>query len=334
MNRKNIVSIGISLIVGIILLGVWLWINPLSEIQTHFRQLQLGWVALAAFIYLFAYFIRSCRWRLLIPHPAEPGVFRTWLYAMGGNLLNYLIPIRIGDLARAWFIKRNHQIPLARALPSVFIDKAFDTIAIMVIIIVLPFTAVELSIAMMILLGLLLVVFLITVCLLVLAASHKEMVISILQYPAKLFPKRFRSKLDGGISTFVTELNLFEHHPARLLLAVAFTAIGVILDGLYFFLLFKAFGIDYSYLLALLGYTLINLSYALPQPPAQLGSNEWMMIIIFSVGFGLTKSAASAIMAFAHVLTALLMSFWGAIAFLRLGPELIHKIFKGEKIDD
>lgn len=334
MNRKNLISIIIGLVIGILLLGIWLWVNPLHEIQANFRNLQFPWVALAAFVYLFAYFVRSCRWRLLIPSPAEPGVLRTWLYAMGGNLLNYLIPIRIGDLARAWFIKRNHQVPLARALPSVFIDKAFDTIAIMVIIIILPFTAIDLSLAMMILLGLLLIVFLITVVLLVLAASRKELVTNILQYPVKFLPKKFSTKLNTGISTFVAELNLFEHHPGRLLLAVVYTAVGIMLDGLYFFLLFKAFGIDYSYPLALLGYTLINLSYALPQPPAQLGSNEWMMIIIFSVGFGLTKSTASAIMAFAHILTALLMSFWGAIAFLRLGPELIHKIFKGEKIDD
>jgi hypothetical protein len=36
-------------------------------------------------------------------------------------------------------------------------------------------------------------------------------------------------------------------------------------------------------------HTLINLSYAILRPPAQLGSNEWMMIIIFSIGFGLDK---------------------------------------------
>ncbi len=89
---------------------------------------------------------------------------------------------------------------------------------------------------------------------------------------------------------FISELNLFEHHPLKLVLALFLTAGGeVLLDGIYFYLLFRAFGILYPFTLVFLfGYTLINLSYAIPQPPAQLGSNEWMMIIIFSIGFGLT----------------------------------------------
>jgi len=334
MTRKNTLSLIIGLAIGILLLAIWLVFNPISEMQVHFARLEPHLVFLAALVYLSAYFLRACRWLLLVPEPAKPGVGRIWLYAMGGNMINYLIPIRAGDLARAWFIKRNHGIPMARALPSVFIDKAFDTLGILFIIIVLPFTAIEISSPMMILLGLLIVVFLLTLILLLFAAWKKDTVISILLMPAKLLPAKHREKLNQAIITFVNELNLFEHHPLRLLLATVFTAVGIMLDGLYFFLLFKAFGVAYPFALALFGYTLINLSYALPQPPAQLGSNEWMMIIIFSVGFGLTKSTASAIMAFAHVLTAILMSFWGAVAFLRLGPEILLKIFKGEKIDD
>lgn len=334
MLRKQTVSLTIGLIIGICLLVIWFIFTPFSEMQKHFANLDYKWVALASLVYLSAYFIRSCRWLLLLPEAAKPGIFRNWLYAMGGNWINYLIPIRIGDIARAWFIKRNHGVPLAAALPSVFIDKAFDTIAILFIIIVLPFTAIALSSTMMILLGLLSVVFLLTLGLLLSAAWQKERVIKVMQYPARLFKKNRRLSINEGIATFVNELNLFEHHPLRLLFATLLTAGGIFLDGSYFYLLFKAFGIAYPFPLALFGYTLINLSYALPQPPAQLGSNEWMMIIIFSVGFGLTKSTASAIMAFAHVLTAALMTFWGAVAFLRLGPELLSKIIKGEKIDD
>lgn len=334
MSRQKIISLISGLLIGIILLVIWLIVNPPQEIVRQCAKVNLNWVLLASVVYLSAYFIRSTRWRLLLPESVNPGLITTWFYAMGGNLINYLIPIRAGDVARAWFIKRNHNISLARSLPSVFIDKAFDTIAILFIVIILPFSAIELSSSMMVLLGLLIVVFLLTLLLLISAAWQKTLVTKVLQYPVRLLPVRFRGSLNQGIETFVNELNLFEHHPLRLVAATGLTAIGVLLDGLYFFLLFKAFGVPYPFPLALFGYTLINLSYALPQPPAQLGSNEWMMIIIFSVGFGLTKTTASAIMAFAHILTATLMTFWGALAFLKLGPEIISKIFKGEKIDD
>jgi len=81
----------------------------------------------------------------------------------------------------------------------------------------------------------------------------------------------------------------------------------------------------------LFGYSLINLSYGLPQPPAQLGSNEWMMIVIFSLGFSLTKSAASAVMAFAP------RSHCDHHVGLRqhrhrsLRREIIYMVLKGDK---
>jgi len=117
-----------------------------------------------------------------------------------------------------------------------------------------------------------------------------------------------------------------------LIYAVLLTALGIGLDGLYFWLIFRAFGIGYPFIKVLFGYTLINLSYALPQPPAQLGSNEWMMIIIFSIGFALTRQDASAIMAFAHVLTAILIGSLGLLAIILSGRQILKDIFHGDKI--
>ncbi len=94
--------------------------------------------------YLSAYFLRSLRWRLLIPAPANPKISKTWLYAMAGNLLNYLIPIRAGILPVPSLLKEI-TIFYFKALPSVFVDKVFDTAAILFIIIVLPFTTIKLK---------------------------------------------------------------------------------------------------------------------------------------------------------------------------------------------
>lgn len=336
--RRNQITLVIGSLLGIAMFAAWLYTNPIHELAVHFDKLDFRWVLLASTAYLGAYFLRAWRWNLLLPfrnteHERKPGIFRTWLYAMGGNFINYLIPLRVGDVVRAWFIKRNHGTALMKALPSVFVDKAFDTIAILFIIILLPFLAVDVSSAMYVLLGLLSFVFVVTVILLLSAAWYKERVSKVLKALFSWLPGKARTKVYAAIQLFVTELNIFEHHPLQLLFATGLTAAGIALDGLYFYLLFVSFNIPFSFPLALFGYTLINLSYALPQPPAQLGSNEWMMIIVFSIGFGLTKSIASAIMAFAHVLTFCLMSFWGIIAFSLSGKEVIYKIFKGEKID-
>ena len=143
-------------------------------------------------------------------------------------------------------------------------------------------------------------------------------------------PLRIRGKMHDFLEIFIRGLNIFDHHWTMLLLAIGLTALGIALDGFYFFLLFRAFGESFPYLIVLFGYTLINLSYALPQPPAQLGSNEWMMIFVFCVGFGLTKDSASAIMVFAHVLTALIMAVLGIISFSISGLDVLKAVYKDE----
>lgn len=177
-------------------------------------------------------------------------------------------------------------------------------------------------------------VFVLSVGLVLLAMFNQQKVIQVLRKLFFWLPKRFHAKRDEFIRLFIGGMDLFRSQPLKLLGALGFTILGVILDGLYFWLIFRAFGMVYPFAMVLFGYTLINLSYALPQPPAQLGSNQWMMIIIFSLGFGLTKESASAVMALAHVLTAVLITLSGGIALSITGSQILKKIFTGENLYD
>lgn len=261
----------------------------------------------------------------------EVPTIRVWNYAMAGNLINYLIPIRAGELIKALFVKRNHEVGISDSLPLIIVDKTFDTLAILVVLAMLPFLRLQLSggiILLMVILGLF---FIFSVGIILCAAWKKELVSAFLGGILSIFPKRLKDKMMEFLERFVAGLNIFEHSGYTLVLAVLLTLLGIFLDGLYFYLMFLSFGIGMSFLIVLFGYSLINLSYGLPQPPAQLGSNEWMMIVIFSLGFSLTKSAASAVMAFAHVLTAIIMLVLGSIGIAVSGREIIYMVLKGDK---
>lgn len=331
LTRKRLIYLIGGLLFGILL--IWLWlrsINPQQVLQ-DIRRVRPGLVLWASVIYLSAYAVRSWRWNLLLRKLVKLPLGKTFLYSMGGNWVNYLIPIRAGEVVKAWFIKKNHGIPLLKTLPSIFIDKAFDTLGILFVLLLLPLLKIHVSPPLAVLLILLGLFFLLSMGILMLSVWSKEKVAKLLQGMFLWLPLRFREKVNGYIEVFVQGLNVFEQHWSRLLFSVLLTALGVGLDGVYFYLLFQAFGVELNFLKVLFGYTLINLSYALPQPPAQLGSNEWMMIIIFSVGFALTKDSASAIMAFAHVLTAVLIGITGLIAILGSGGQVLKLMIHGDK---
>jgi uncharacterized protein (TIRG00374 family) len=333
VSKRNLIFLILGSIIGLCLILLWLNFIPIAEIKVYFAQLSPLYVILAAVTYLAAYFVRSVRWNIILSQNIRISILDTWLYAMAGNLINYIIPIHIGEVSRAWFIKRNHGHSMASTLPSAFIDKVFDTLAIIVVLILIPFLGINVSLGLWVLLALLAMVFVLSAGILFLAALQPQKFATWLCVLLKIIPGRFKDKVQAFVTSMIKGLNIFEHQPGRLLLATLLTALGILLDGSYFYLIFVAFGIEFSFLLVLFGYTLINLSYALPQPPAQLGSNEWMMIIVFSLGFSLTKSSASAIMAFAHILTAVLMGVVGGVAFAISGFEMLRMIFKGEIID-
>ena len=61
------------------------------------------------------------------------------------------------------------------------------------------------------------------------------------------------------------------------------------LDALFCLLAFRAVGVTVPVLVVLYGYTLFNLSFILPSPPGQVGSNELIGLLIFSGVFRINR---------------------------------------------
>ena len=94
---------------------VWLAVRgiPLAEVAqaiegAHFWSL----LALSAPCYLLSVYFRALRWRYLVEPVAE--VPRSMLYRATalGFAGNNLLPLRVGELIRAWSLARGAKIPL------------------------------------------------------------------------------------------------------------------------------------------------------------------------------------------------------------------------------
>jgi uncharacterized protein (TIRG00374 family) len=258
-----------------------------------------------------------------------------FLYAMAGNFLNYMIPIRAGEIAKSYFLKKSDDIPYTKSFPSIFVDKIFDTLGIFLVLLLIPFLKLQLSLPVLILMGLLLLVFLAGFFILLLAARAHGKVTSFVQKLFFWLPAKWKGKVNHLISLVIEGTGLFHNHTSLLMPVTGLTGLGIFLDALYFYCIFLAFNVHINFFIVMFGYTLINLSYILPQPPAQLGSNEWMMVIIFAVGFGMIRAQVAAIMAFAHILTALIMTVFGVASLSYAGIHNINFLTtRGEELHD
>jgi len=138
-------------------------------------------------------------------------------------------------------------VGISDSLPLIIVDKTFDTLAILVVLAMLPFLRLQLSggiILLMVILGLF---FIFSVGIILCAAWKKELVSAFLGGILSIFPKRLKDKMMEFLERFVAGLNIFEHSGYTLVLAVLLTLLGIFLDGLYFYLMFLSFGIGMSF---------------------------------------------------------------------------------------
>ncbi|MBN2828898.1 MAG: flippase-like domain-containing protein [Candidatus Cloacimonetes bacterium] len=324
---KTAISAIIGFTVGAVLIVIWSRFVDFSEITSQFSSVNWLPIVFSGAFYILAYFIRSVRWNMLLGLHQKVLIRKTYAYSLAGNLINYLIPIRAGELAKPLFLKRSDNIPITQSLPTVIIDKFFDTIGIFVVLLLIPFLHIELSKTLVIMLIVLIALFVIGFLMLILLSLFPKLMTKLLRRLMFLFPARFKDRVISNLEGFINGMIILKENKVTIIPLTLLTILGVVLDALYFFFIFLAFKVNINFFIVLFGYTLINLSYALPQTPAQIGTNEWMMSIVFSAGFGYDLNIAAAIMAFAHLFTAVILIVTGSVAFSYTGFKLFD-IFK------
>ena len=104
-----------------------------EQMAQAFTTLVWPWIGAAIAAVVITYLTRLPRWALLL----RPETFRFTVLLralLSGQLLNLLLPIRIGDAARALLLSREPGGSFARILGSVLIEKAWDWLALCLLI--------------------------------------------------------------------------------------------------------------------------------------------------------------------------------------------------------
>ena len=342
-NRTT--KIVISLSIGLIFLCIWLYIIDVEDFLAHISEINAFYLIPSIVFYLLSYFFRSLRLRWLLlkskinisnfednkwtnnREKINVSIFKNYTYVLAGNFINYLIPIRAGEVAKSVFYKKYHNIRYADSLPSIFIDKLLDTFAILLILLLLPFTDIALTSTIKILIFSLTLIFLVGLSILTIVSMSKGLMIKILQNLFFFLPQKHVERINRFIKLFVEGLAIFKHNKRIFIPCILLTFIATLSDGMFFFMMFRAFAVSMSFIKILFGYTLIFLSYILPHPPAQIGSNELIMLLIFTVGFSLNENLVSAVMSLSHLLTATVIFITGSLSLLYSGNKIID-LFK------
>lgn len=311
--RVRVVAVrtGIGLSVGAVLVVTFLRLVNVGAVYQRLEHLNTGVAVLSGVVFLAAYIVRALRWRCLLL-PRRVSVRRAVAIYQVAIFLNWLLPIRGGEIAMSLLLRRTSGVPVSESLAAVTLDKALDFVPGIGLLAVMPLVGLRFSGSLWVVLTGAMVACLAGVVFVGVALWRREKAVALLARPIEaLLRGTARERVRPFVAGFAGTLLALLRRPRILIVAGAYTFVAVGLDALFCLLAFRAVGVAVPVLVVLYGYTLFNLSFILPSPPGQVGSNELIGLLIFSGVFHVSRTGVGAMFLFSHPFTGVLMACTG-----------------------
>ena len=293
-------TVVIGLVVGIPLSLLFLWLAirgvAFDEIWDALTSANPALVALAAPFLIGIIAFQGLRWRALLGDDA-PLPRRTYIaLSYFGNGVSNVIPGRPGDVVRAVWLSRIARLPVARGLASVGVDRAFDVLtAVVLLLACLPFVPHPDW----------LVALAITSC--IVAAALLAALIAAWWYShrsergkawiAAAAGRSWVSRQAAAVVRGMATINRLR----QVLGVVGWSFMVWLSAALGALLLLAALGVKASIGETVLVTVVIGLGAAIPSSPGQIGTTQWLAVVSLGV-FGVGKATA---LAFSVVLQAI-----------------------------
>ena len=304
---------------GVALLAVWARSVPVAEAWKEARV--ESWPLLAAIfgLMLLSGLLRAGRWTLLLRPLARVGLGEAYLMNAAGGLLNFVIPIRSGDAARAWWLYRRHAVPAGGGIATIVVDKALDLAAVVVALTAVAAVVAGGARGSLVSSGL------------GAAALTAGLLLASVVLTASLGPwavrtRPFRSLLPRGWGDAIAaQAFAFRagsaalKSPSRTAAVAAISILALALDGFNFSLLFTALGLQVNPLAAMGAYPAFVLVFVVPSAPGYVGTLELAGSLVMGLGLNLAAASAAAATLVWHALTAIVVLATGLTGFALAG---------------
>ena len=117
--------------VSLVLLLILIYRVDISEIKDSLRDANYYLLAPSIIVYFIAVFFRAVRWRYLLAPIGEYSVGRLYPVVVIGYMANNLLPVRLGELVRSYYLSRREDVNPSSALATVAVERIYDGITLL-----------------------------------------------------------------------------------------------------------------------------------------------------------------------------------------------------------
>jgi uncharacterized protein (TIRG00374 family) len=324
---KILASVALSLLAGYLAFrGV-----HLEELLVSLQQVDLLFVALILILIATAQILRSFRWGLLL-EPIKPLRQRLLLpITCVGFLFIWVLPARLGEMARPYLLRQNSEVGLSAAMGSVVLERLIDA-SVLVVLMAICLPAVRLP-------GWILSSFqafvfvLIASGLLLLLGSIPRFQGMFLQFLSRVAPEALVEFIKRLFETFYTGMQAVAS--IRRLLAIVILSLVIWgTTAAAYMVLFRSMDLQLGWLAAITVLVLTCIGISLPSAPGFIGNYHYACVVALTL-FGVVKETALAFAIVNHFLTLAVIVLMGVYSMnmskLKVGFSLRRQEFATEE---
>lgn len=316
MKKKTFVA----LLMAACLCALLLHQVDLRQLGRALLEVQPGLLAVGLLGQLIVMWIKSIRWAVVIRGATGRPVCRALSASIIGFAGNVLLPARLGELLRVGIIDKHNQIGWSVALTTVGLTQLFDLLSLTGYFLLISIWATGLLAIHRWEVGVLGILIVSTLGVLV-AVQHKASLLHAVLLPIqRKLPDTLKSHLTRYTELFVQGLSVLGKRRLLgrlLLLTIATWA----LETASTYLILLAFHIDATLTMAAILVVVLNLSFAIPITPGNIGVTQAISVFLLGT-FGVAPAYALAYSIGAQGAIQLLIVSLGMLCLHREGMSL------------
>jgi hypothetical protein len=308
--RSPLFWIGLLISLGALLLAFrglhW------AEVGSALRDANYLFLLPAAVVMFFSLYFRAIRWGVLF-HPRTHLRVGSLMGTMNiGYSVNNLLPLRVGELVRAYLIGEAEGVSAAHALSTIVVERVLDVLTVvLMLILLLPFIDVPAWAATpAVVSG---VVFLVLAVLLATLSLARQWALAAADWCARLLPVRYRTRLHEAAEAVMEGFGVLSK-PAVLARGVGWSFASWFCSALMMFFVQQAFDLGIGFESAPFVLATTSLAMLVPASPGYIGTFELVAIKGMKNVFDVGSNAAASYALVQH-------------AFLYLTPLIISAVY-------
>lgn len=277
-------------------LGLFFARTDIGELADALAEANYWWVAPAIAVWFLSAWFRSLRWRFLLRPVGDLATNSLYPIVIIGYMANNLLPLRAGELVRAFIVGERHRVSKLSTLGTIAVERLFDGL-VLVAFLVLVGAFVGLNGDLRFLAAIAAAVLVAALALFLAFATSRQRAQAIIAWGLRFLPARLHERASGWASAFIEGLSSLQR-PSITAAVVATTAIAWALEASMYFLVGRAFAIGEDYPIFLMVAAAANLAITLPSSSGGIGPFEFFAketLVAVGVGQGLAAAYAVAL---------------------------------------